>query len=402
MGPSVFAPLLPGTTSLAYALVGVHRGLGLFVALAYGCIALLASYGLGRAVAGRAGGWLSLAVAAATPVLISYSRSFNFAIAAAAAAAVMLWALARSDRWLSPGWSALAGLGLAAMVLARTMTVAFVPALVVAAVVAVAVGPRRLRRAGQRAAVRGGRPRGGGALVLPQRRGRLRLPDHVRLRRPQHRVRRRRVAALTPVVAAHARARPARQHRAPADPGDRGLRRAPRRGLGAHARDGPAARPALAEQPAAPELPLRGVGDRHPHHDGQQGLGNRLPRPPRAGLRGPGRGRRSSGSRRGSARRSAAAVVATLLLNTAASVGTANPLADGQEVDLGPLGPATLVDGTGAVPRYIYRGMLDAAGPSFPTAAPGSSSWPTSRRPDGSPRRSTRTSSRSSASGTAW
>ena len=148
MGPSVFAPLLPGTTSLAYELVGVHRGLGLFVALAYGCIALLASYGLGRAVAGRAGGWLSLAVAAATPVLISYSRSFNFAIAAAAAAAVMLWALARSDRWLSPGWSALAGLGLAAMVLARTMTVAFVPALVVAAVVAVAVGPHRLRRAG--------------------------------------------------------------------------------------------------------------------------------------------------------------------------------------------------------------------------------------------------------------
>ena len=54
----------------------------------------------------------------------------------------------------------------------------------------------------------------------------------------------------------------------------------------------------------------------------------------------------------------AAAVVATLLLNTAASVGTANPLADGQEVELGPLGPATLVDGTGAVPRYIYRGML--------------------------------------------
>ncbi len=147
LGPSIFAPLMTATTSVGYEVLGVHRSLGLFVALALGCLTLLACYGLGHAIAGRREGWLCLAVAAAAPVLISYSRTYNFAIAAAAAAAVTLWALARSDRWLSGGWSVVAGAGLGALVLARTMTVALVPALVLAAAVAVAVGPQRRRRA---------------------------------------------------------------------------------------------------------------------------------------------------------------------------------------------------------------------------------------------------------------
>jgi 4-amino-4-deoxy-L-arabinose transferase-like glycosyltransferase len=148
MGPSIFAPLMPASLSVGFEAVGLHRSLGLFVSLAFACIGLLACYGLGHAVAGRRGGWITLAVAAATPDLIVYSRAFNFAIAALATAAVLLWALARSDRWLSPGWSALAGVGLGGLVLSRTMTVALVPALVLAAVLAVAAGPQRLRRAG--------------------------------------------------------------------------------------------------------------------------------------------------------------------------------------------------------------------------------------------------------------
>ncbi len=148
LSPSVYAPLMTATTSVGYELFGVHRLLGLLVALGFGCIALLASYGLGRAVGGSGAGWLALAFVAAAPVVIAYSRSFNFAIAAAAGAAVTLWALARSDGWRSPAWSALAGAGLGGLVLARTMTVALVPSLVMAAVVAVAIGPDRLRRTG--------------------------------------------------------------------------------------------------------------------------------------------------------------------------------------------------------------------------------------------------------------
>ncbi len=358
MGPSVFAPLLPGTTSLAYTIAGVHRGLGLFVALAYGCIALLASYGLGRAVAGRAGGWLSLAVAAATPVLISYSRSFNFAIAAAAATAVMLWALARSDRWLSPGWSALAGLGLAAMVLARTMTVAFVPALVVAAVIAVAVGPRRLRRAGNvllSGAValvvagpwyhRNGEAvydylntfaygdrstEFGGDESLLSPRSWQHMLEHILLGNIGLPLTLVTVGCVALLVVASART-----------PGTD--------------------RPRVLRWLSSPLLPsflfvawaiviLTTTGNK------DSGTGFLAPLVPACAALVAAAVVRQSGWVRTA---SAAAVVATLLLNTAASVGTANPLADGQEVDLGPLGPATLVDGTGAVPRYIYRGMQD-------------------------------------------
>ena len=357
MGPGVFPPVLPGTTSLAYALVGVHRGLGLFVALAYGCIALLASYGLGRAVAGRAGGWLSLAVAAATPVLISYSRSFNFAIAAAAAAAVMLWALTRSDGWLSPGWSALAGLGLGAMVLARTMTVAFVPALVVAAVIAVAVGPRRLRRAGNvllsgavalvlagpwywrngeavydylttfaygdRSAEFGGDE----SLLSP--RSWQHMLEHILLGNIGLPLTLVTVVCVALLVVASARA-----------PGTD--------------------RPRLLRWLSSPLLPsllfvawaiviLTTTGNK------DSGTGFLAPLVPAcAALVAAAVVRRSGWVRTALA----SAVVGTLLLNTAASIGTANLLADGRLVELGPLGPATVVDGTGAVPRYISRGML--------------------------------------------
>jgi 4-amino-4-deoxy-L-arabinose transferase-like glycosyltransferase len=357
MGSSVFAPLLPGTTSLAYALAGVHRGLGLFVALAYGCIALLASHGLGRAVAGRAGGWLSLAVAAATPVLIAYSRSFNFAVAAAAAAAVLLWALARSDRWLSPGWSALAGLGLGAMVLARTMTVAFVPALVVAAVVAVAVGPRRLRRAGNvllsglvALAVAGpwyyrngeavydyltsfaygdrSTEFGGEESLLSPRSWRHML-EHVLLGNVG--------LPLTLVAGACVGLLVVVSARTPGTDRPRVLR--------------------WLSSPLLPSFLFAGwaivilttTGNK------DSGTGFLAPLVPAcAALVAAAVVRRSGWIRTALA----AAVVGTLLLNTAASIGTANPLADGQEIGLGPLGRATLVDGTGAVPRYIYRGML--------------------------------------------
>jgi hypothetical protein len=103
--------------------------------IAYALI-LSATLGLTR-------GWLPLGRIAAlllvgcSPVLLDYSRSFNFAVVAAACVAGALYFAQRSRSFsrTAPaiGWGACLGL----MLLARTMTVAFLPWLLAAAIVPV-------------------------------------------------------------------------------------------------------------------------------------------------------------------------------------------------------------------------------------------------------------------------
>ena len=81
MAPGIQAPLMTALTGLVFVVTGTGILPGLLVPLFLGGVMLLAGYGLGHEVGGPRVGWLTLALAAGTPVVIGYSRSYNFAIA---------------------------------------------------------------------------------------------------------------------------------------------------------------------------------------------------------------------------------------------------------------------------------------------------------------------------------
>jgi hypothetical protein len=74
---------------------------------------------------------------ASCPVTIMYARSFLFALPATSVTTLALFALLRSDRFREPIWAFAFGVFCGLMALTRTMTVAFIPGLVVGALVSV-------------------------------------------------------------------------------------------------------------------------------------------------------------------------------------------------------------------------------------------------------------------------
>lgn len=145
LAPNIQAPLMPALATPFYAVNGVGALVGLAAPLTFGVICLAASYALGRQIS-LALGWTTVLLVAATPAIISFSRTFNFAIASAATVALTLWALARSRNFYGFGWSLLVGVFAGLAVLSRTLTLAMMPGLAVAALIAIAVGPDRARR----------------------------------------------------------------------------------------------------------------------------------------------------------------------------------------------------------------------------------------------------------------
>ena len=147
MGPSIQAPLMTALTVPVFAVAGTGILTGLAVPLLLGGVMILAAYGLGHEVGGARVGWVALAITAGTPVVIGYSRSYNFAIASGAATAVMLWTIARSRTFDRLGWSVAAGAAIGLVALSRTLTLAFLPALVVVGLIVLAASPARWRKA---------------------------------------------------------------------------------------------------------------------------------------------------------------------------------------------------------------------------------------------------------------
>ena len=147
MGPSIWAPLMTSLTALLFLVTGTGILPALLVPLLFGGAMVLAAYGLGHEIGGPRVGWVTFALTAGAPVVIGFSRSYNFAIASGAAAAVMLWAIARSRNFDRLGWSVAAGAAIGFVALSRTLTLAFLPALVLVGLVALGVGPARGRRA---------------------------------------------------------------------------------------------------------------------------------------------------------------------------------------------------------------------------------------------------------------
>ena len=144
-GRGGYGPLLPFVTSLAYPVVG--RGVfgGLLVVPLFFAGLVFATFALARQLVSNVWAVVAAFAVAAMPAVVDYSRLFHFALPAAACMTAALWALLRSDGFRRPRWAAAFGAFAALMLLSRTMTVAYVPALLLAATTQFGVGDARLR-----------------------------------------------------------------------------------------------------------------------------------------------------------------------------------------------------------------------------------------------------------------
>ena len=144
--PSIQAPLTTALASLVFALVGPHVSACFVVPLAVGAGCIIAAYLLGQAVGAPRVGLVASMLTASCPSIIKFTDSFHFAMPATLVTTMALVAILRSRRFHDIGWSLVFGLCLGLMPLARTMTIAFMPGVVLAALAAVAVDPTQRGR----------------------------------------------------------------------------------------------------------------------------------------------------------------------------------------------------------------------------------------------------------------
>jgi Dolichyl-phosphate-mannose-protein mannosyltransferase len=143
-GQAPNAPLVPALTSLLYVFkAGVLEGFG--VLGGFTVLLGLAVYGIGERLAGPRPGALAALVAMSAPGVLAFAHVYIFALPAAALLACAVYALLRSEALQRWPWTLACGVAIGLMLLARTMTVAFVPGLVVAAAVALAARERDRR-----------------------------------------------------------------------------------------------------------------------------------------------------------------------------------------------------------------------------------------------------------------
>jgi hypothetical protein len=127
-------------------MTGPHVVVGFAVPLLAGSAVIAATYFLGTSLASRWEAAISAVLVASCPIVITYSRSYHFALPAALMTTMALFALLRSNRFRHVGWASAFGLSLGLMPLARTMTIAFVPGVVLGAIVYAVVDRQDRRR----------------------------------------------------------------------------------------------------------------------------------------------------------------------------------------------------------------------------------------------------------------
>lgn len=137
-GQPTFAPLVPALTSLA---VYVHPGVlnGFAVLTAFMVLLTLASYAIGNHLAGPRLGAFAAVVTATLPGTFAFSREYIFALPTAAFLSCAVYAMLRSDGLRSRRWAIACGAAIGLMLLSRTMAITYVPGVLVAAALAMAL-----------------------------------------------------------------------------------------------------------------------------------------------------------------------------------------------------------------------------------------------------------------------
>ncbi|HZK15635.1 MAG TPA: hypothetical protein VFC52_03495 [Solirubrobacterales bacterium] len=126
------APLVPALTSvLLLVKPGVLEGFG--VLIGFLVLLVLATYAVGERLASPRLGALAALVAGTGQGAFVFTREYVFALPVAALLMCAVYGLLRSEGLRSRRWLVLAGIALGLMVMARTMAVAFVPGVFLAA-----------------------------------------------------------------------------------------------------------------------------------------------------------------------------------------------------------------------------------------------------------------------------
>jgi hypothetical protein len=144
----VQAPLLPLATVPVNALVGNGVFQSLVTLQAFAAALVAVTYVLARTVLDRGWSLLAAACVGTMPAVADYSRLFVFAVPAAVFLTGCTWALVRSEQLRQRRWVVGAGALAGLMLLSRTMTLSFLPALWVAGLGLLVASPQgdRLRR----------------------------------------------------------------------------------------------------------------------------------------------------------------------------------------------------------------------------------------------------------------
>lgn len=147
-GAGAQPPVVPTSAVPLFALFGREVDAALATAALWSILLVVATYGLAARLVSHRWALLAAVVVGSAPVVVDYARLFHFAVPAGALLTSALYALLRSDGLRARRWVVAAGVLLALMTLARTMTVAFVPGVVAGAALPVLLDAReRGRRA---------------------------------------------------------------------------------------------------------------------------------------------------------------------------------------------------------------------------------------------------------------
>ena len=131
--PSYQAPLTTLLTSLVFTVTGPSPSFGFVTMGLAGLATIVLGYAIGRTVGGGLVGVISAAMIACNPAVLNAVRGYSFAMPATAMLSLAVLAMLRSDGFRRAGWLAVFGLATGLLPLTRTVTIAFLPALGVAA-----------------------------------------------------------------------------------------------------------------------------------------------------------------------------------------------------------------------------------------------------------------------------
>lgn len=135
LSPGIQAPITPALASLLFWISTPSILVGFVVPLLAGVLCVISTYWLARCLMRAQSALLASALVASCPVLVIYTRSFHFAIPATALFTLALVCMLRSRNFSRPLWASLFGICMGLLPLTRTMTIAFLPGLVMGAVV---------------------------------------------------------------------------------------------------------------------------------------------------------------------------------------------------------------------------------------------------------------------------
>jgi Dolichyl-phosphate-mannose-protein mannosyltransferase len=140
-------PLLPAVTAIAEIPAGAREIVpSMAVQLLFLAVLVLASYGIGTRLLDRRAGFLTAVLTATAPAVLDFVRTYHLVIPSAALYTLATYALMASDRLRRRWWAVAWGVSLGLMLLSRSMAIAFLPALPVAAVWMLAVDRADRRR----------------------------------------------------------------------------------------------------------------------------------------------------------------------------------------------------------------------------------------------------------------